>query len=293
MNKRSYSPGSEWLYVKIYAGSETIEALLTDVIGPFVQDLVARGVASKWHFVRYSDPDWHLRLRLLASSLDEWGACATAVHRLLDPYLQQQRVHRVALDTYEREVERYGDEGVDIAESIFHHDSDCVLRLCQLLEAAESDRWLVACVGIDWLLRDFGRELDERLRIMKRLSESFAREFEIGKAGDILLGKKYREHGRRLANSLAPSNTDDISADVTGALRTRSAALVPLASRLTTLVAASNSVPPLESLLESYVHMFTNRLFKTSGRKFETVVYDLLYRAYESATAKLRSRTPR
>ncbi len=60
---REFNFGSEWLYYKIYCGVEFADTLLSNHIGTVLQKNQQLGVLDKWFFIRYSDPDFHLRLR--------------------------------------------------------------------------------------------------------------------------------------------------------------------------------------------------------------------------------------
>ena len=60
---RRFPPGSEWLYAKLYTGIATADDVLLEVIAPLTQEALRRGAADKWFFIRYADPQWHLRLR--------------------------------------------------------------------------------------------------------------------------------------------------------------------------------------------------------------------------------------
>lgn len=71
---RSFSPGSEWLYAKLYTGTATADRLLKSVVRPVVSDAMRSGASDGWFFIRYSDPHWHLRVRFhgeAARLLDE------------------------------------------------------------------------------------------------------------------------------------------------------------------------------------------------------------------------------
>src|SRR5262249_16179051 len=57
--RRSFPPGSEWLYAKLYAGPATLDQLLRDVIRPIVEVASRTGAVDRWFFIRYGDPDWH------------------------------------------------------------------------------------------------------------------------------------------------------------------------------------------------------------------------------------------
>jgi hypothetical protein len=61
---RRFPPGSEWLYAKLYTGAATADQVLRQVVRPVTEAALRCGAADGWFFIRYGDPDWHLRLRL-------------------------------------------------------------------------------------------------------------------------------------------------------------------------------------------------------------------------------------
>ena len=78
------------------------------------------GAADGWFFVRYGDPDWHLRVRFHGEPARLHAEVLPALQAAAAPLLDDGRVWRLQLDTYEREVERYGGpEGVALAERLF------------------------------------------------------------------------------------------------------------------------------------------------------------------------------
>ncbi len=125
-----YEPGGEWLYAKVYAAEPTHETLLTRELPALLGRLPA-GV-DRWFFLRYRDPEPHLRVRFhgtpdllsgeLLPRLRDWAAAAR----------EGGAIRRFALDTYEPEVHRYG--GPDViaaAEELFRADSEAVIGQLQ------------------------------------------------------------------------------------------------------------------------------------------------------------------
>ncbi len=53
--KRKFSPGSEWLYFKVYCGCKTAEKALTGIVLPYVEQGIRQGTFEYFHFVRYRD----------------------------------------------------------------------------------------------------------------------------------------------------------------------------------------------------------------------------------------------
>ena len=71
MTKRNFILGSNWLYFKIYTGYKTADFLLTDIIHPIVQNLQRQNLISHWFFIRYNDPDFHIRIRFYISDTQQ------------------------------------------------------------------------------------------------------------------------------------------------------------------------------------------------------------------------------
>ena len=62
--KRKFVPGEEWVFLKIYGGPKLLERLLVDEIFPLLEDMVSEKYIHQYFFIRYADPDYHLRLRI-------------------------------------------------------------------------------------------------------------------------------------------------------------------------------------------------------------------------------------
>ena len=166
--RRSFPPGSEWLYAKLYTGTATADrpaARGGDAGGARAPS--AAGAADRWFFIRYGDPEWHLRVRFHGDPARLQPEVLPRLHAALDPLLADGRIWRVQLDTYEREIERYGGpEGIALAERLFQADSDAVLDILEMLEGDEGAdvRWRLALRGIDMLLGDLGFDPETRMR---------------------------------------------------------------------------------------------------------------------------------
>ena len=71
--KRTFIIGEEWLYYKIYCGNRTSDTILIDVIKPLTESLLKEKIIDKWFFIRYSDPENHLRVRFHCSNISKLG----------------------------------------------------------------------------------------------------------------------------------------------------------------------------------------------------------------------------
>ncbi|HEX8823197.1 MAG TPA: lantibiotic dehydratase, partial [Archangium sp.] len=275
---RSFLPGSEWLYLKLYTGAATADRLLVETVAPLVKSALGSGAADGWFFLRYGDPDWHLRLRFHGAP-ERLKALAGELPGVLEPLHQEGLLWKVQLDTYEREVERYGGpEAMLLAERVFQADSEAVLELLTLLPGDEGAdaRWRLMLGGMDLLLSDLGFGLEARLQVVTELRESFGREFQVERTIERQLNERFRKE-RRSTEALLGSRADSpVLARGLEVLRRRSDKLAPTFAGLKALVAAGKSGVSLAGLAGSFLHMHANRMARSAARAQELVLYDLL-----------------
>jgi len=58
--KRTFIPGDEWLYIKLYTGYKTADTILTEILPEIISKLKDEQLIDKWFFIRYYDPHYHL-----------------------------------------------------------------------------------------------------------------------------------------------------------------------------------------------------------------------------------------
>jgi thiopeptide-type bacteriocin biosynthesis protein len=288
-NVRTFGPASEWLYYKIYAGAGLIDRLLAGPLGHAIHSGVGSGAAQQWFFIRYGDPEWHLRLRFRGHPERLREEVMPTVGAALEPYLSTGQIWRVQVDTYQREVERYGGPfGVEMAEQIFGVDSVAVLEILQVLDAENTDaRWRLAFRGVDDLLSDFGLNLNQKREVLTPAREGFAREFQVDAALRHTLGMRFRHWRRGLEGLLAGDLDDQVDCrQAHEALVRRSARLRPLVVELTGHVLNRRVRVPMPDYLRAVVHMHVNRVIRSAPRAHEMVLYDFLIRSYDSLLAR-------
>jgi thiopeptide-type bacteriocin biosynthesis protein len=287
--RRNFAPGSEWLYAKLYAGSATADQIL-EALAPLVAEV------PQWFFIRYSDPHWHLRFRVHGEPAWLYGEILPRLAAITRPMLDDGRMWRFQLDTYEREVERYGGPlGIGLAERLFSVDSACTVDLLGMLagDAGIDARWRLALRGIDQLLEDLGLDVPARLALMRNVRDGFAREHRVDGAVMFqrVLGDKYRKEKPAL-DALLDRARDADSDFAPGFERfaRRSADSAPIIAELRDAEQRGALTSTILELAPSYVHMFVNRLIRSAQRAHELVLYDLLVRLYESQLARAKQK---
>jgi thiopeptide-type bacteriocin biosynthesis protein len=284
--ERSFLPGSEWLYAKIYCGTATADRVLSLLVAPLVEQSLSTGAADGWFFIRYGDPDWHVRLRLHGPPQRLAAEALPTLHAACAPLLESGELARVVLDTYEREVERYGGpQGILLAEQLFQADSEAALAIVETLAGDEGAdaRWRLTLRGIDFLLDDFAYPLEARHALLKRIRESFGREFRVNSLFEKQLGDRYRKERLALEELLDPTQEEEsMLAPGFAILRRRSEQHAPIVARLREAERAGRLTLSIDQLLPSYIHMLANRLLRSAARAQELVLYDFLERIYLS-----------
>jgi thiopeptide-type bacteriocin biosynthesis protein len=265
-------PGSDWLFAKLYCPRAFEDDLLTGPVAELCQQALAMGVAEDWFFIRYTDPDPHLRLRFRGDSERLTKELLPQVCYWANGLLSEGLCTRLCFDTYDREVERFGGTaGTMAAEAIFGADSRAVIEMLRLsrgglLELAMTN---LAVLSIDNLLAGLGASEAERVAWYRERVSS-----------RTTAGEEYRRRKEVLRRLLG--DPEQIRAQPGGdalarALAARTDRVVAIGQRLDTLIVSGELVQPKSRLYSSYVHLHCNRLL-AGDRLAEEQVLGLLAR---------------
>jgi thiopeptide-type bacteriocin biosynthesis protein len=256
VQQRHLLPGQGCLYFKLY-GPATHQ---NDVLAALAEPLQAGAVP--WFFVRYRDPEAHLRVRIMGSP-ETLQALQLLVMQEIERLRSRGLVTRVLLDTYEREIERYGGPAtMPLCEAIFTVDSAVVRTQRQALSslAHKLSRPVpiedLALLGIDTLARGLGLAQDARHALYIQLDEGYFAE-RIGEPHYAAELKEQANKGRARARELLGATKEG------GAMarwqQNFIEALRPYADQLKQTIVAGASCRPLSEIAASLVHMHANR----------------------------------
>ena len=267
-------PGTDWLHLRLDVQPEDQDDLLIRDIADFAAFAQNTSIIDRWFFVRYADPLPHLRVRfhghpraLVTELLPELLAWANDL-------VERRECSGFSLDTYEREITRYGGvDALDACESVFAVDSEMTIELIRAI-AQDADRVELAVLSCDDLLAAFQLEASDRLGLLRR-SVQDRRDSSAA----------YRERQRDL-RALLSGDGDALSTPAGAAsthliLRERRRLLSPYAAKLLRLGADRRLGRPLTDVLASVLHLHLNRLLGPT-RHEEQLVLGLLLRTEES-----------
>ncbi|MCG7498028.1 lantibiotic dehydratase [Vibrio sp. Of7-15] len=281
--KRRFMPGSEWLSLKIYGGNSVVENVLRDHLGPLIEKMKAEQKFSQWFFMRYSDPEWHIRLRFKGEPSTLLSQVLPNCSELLAPLIETGQVARFEVAPYDREVERYGGEKtISLAESCFENNSEYTLDVLKLMDAyGEEARWRAAMLGVDQLLSAFEYSLQDKLALITLLREGFGKEFNETAELRRHLGARHRGFSGLINSDLSRHirPEGELQSSLYQLLEANKEPIFSLARHVLSLLDEQASVTK-DELLASLLHMHNNRIFKAYNRQHELVIYDLLRRHY-------------
>jgi lantibiotic biosynthesis protein len=243
-----------WIYAQLAVPKVSELEVMTTKVRSLVESSEIEGSIDRWFFIRYTEPDNHLRLRFRCGDRPS----AQSVMRTVSTWSQALLVHgtasRISFHPYRPERERYGgNDAILLAESIFWIDSYTVLDLLEIVRrlSSPSDIALLATTSVHSLLRSLAVTAVEAnewcLGLIKTRPES---------------GALYREVGPSLREIFVEPETlsAHVSPEGCDVLERRERELAVLGSQLWRLENENQLSRPRASIARDLVHMHCNRL---------------------------------
>jgi class I lanthipeptide synthase len=256
------------LYALLTADQEHHDALLSELVTPVTRRILGEPELDSIFFVRYSEPVWQLRFRILGEP--EW--IDRRVRPLLDTALpdlaRRGLAERWEYASYDREVARYGgEEGMRLAEKVFFHDSVLCLDLLEAerMGLTSKSRRELSLLYADRLLDLMQFTREERLAFYAH-GYRWALDMETWQEEEMrLLDARYQELKGGLYDLLIGSQREDPIVAWGGEAPARAAqqafaALEETTGRLREAYAAGRISQEIVYLVWCYAHMQCNRM---------------------------------
>lgn len=271
-------PGEQWSYVKLYCTPTQQEEVLAGPLQDLLRTFNETRACDHWFYIRYADPDHHLRLRLHAATPEQ--PVLTNLLAWSRTLARRGLIQRYTLDTYAREVGRYGGPAaIELLEQTFSIDSE----FCRGLVAALYEHHLtlssmeIAVLSSDHYFAALGYDLEQRLHWLEERVEKYA------------WSREYHAERKRYCELFAPwdvSGRGTIDQPTGGAMKKPAAfpdlaeqrekfdllceplkQLPPLAVRIRELAQSNQLWVSEEELLGSLAHMHKIRLLDLDGKR--------------------------
>ncbi len=256
---------------------------------PLIKIHLSEKIIDKWFFIRYSDPDFHLRIRFRLTNPLHLIKIITEINQIIKPLLETFQVSKFQTDTYVRDLARYGSSTISHSETLFFIDSGTTTQMLDLITGKEGEeiRWYFAIKSVDALLLDFNFTEKQQLELINHLQTSFGNEFGMNKNLKIQIDQKFRNN-RTLLNNLLKRDSNSLSKynSLFELIRLRSKKNFFIIKEIYTLKENSSLDVDIYNLVASYIHMTLNRIFRSKPRFNEMLIYSFLYRYYKSNLAR-------
>lgn len=279
MTQRRYIVGDEWIYLKIYSGPKTIESIFIHDIMRMVNLLIKQEFVDSFFFIRYMDPNYHIRLRLHCPNIDNYGYILRKINKCLNSYVKNLIISKVELDTYSRELERYAkktSKSIVYFERIFYYDSYFITKCLRRSSCTDQTRYKITLRFIDSILSKYGFDLDGKINFSEKMRVLYFQ--EIYQSNGIIgkkLNSKYRDDRAEIYNCFSTYDKDCF-----------------WHKEIDMYMSFIDTFPKSVILIQknelsSIIHMHVNRMYRTKQRIVELVIYWYINKYYRSQKARL------
>jgi thiopeptide-type bacteriocin biosynthesis protein len=192
---RFFLPGDKWVYYKIYTTEAVADKIIANELRYIILKLKNSNYITKFHYLRYNDPDFHIRIRVCYTDKLYLPNIIDSFNNGLNPLVVDGYVSNMVIDKYEREVERYGSNEINYIESIFCFDSLAMMNIIatKYFNYGEENRIITALFSLDKLFASFDFVLSERIDILNNYLNNFDSKYRTDKYRKVKLDKLFRK----------------------------------------------------------------------------------------------------
>ncbi|MDN3548912.1 lantibiotic dehydratase [Mucilaginibacter aquaedulcis] len=276
---RYFFPGDEWLYVKLFCTPESSDQLLSGLIREFLHK--NKGGINQWFFIRYQENGYHLRLRFMVED-GHAGSLLINLKNELRQGTYRELVKAFQVDSYHRELERYGTDLIGQVERYFEASSNLVLELGTGNEGVPLSEFQAAFWVTYHLLVVFLPVESERSGFLSQVTTGFFSEFGGAKLLKVDMDARFRVLRTDL---VAAMELPGSSVGLNQACIQELEKLLTVARIITNAAEAKTSIEKT-GLFADLIHMHLNRAFRDHPREQEFLVYHCLQKHLISERAR-------
>ncbi|MGN6638559.1 MAG: thiopeptide-type bacteriocin biosynthesis protein [Mucilaginibacter sp.] len=257
-SRRLHLPGDNWIYFHLYCHYAEADNLLINFIYPFLKK--HRKNIQCWFFVRYSDPNPHLRLRIRLKIAEAGYTTTAELSSILRSSILNGIIHDFQQRMYTPETKRYG-ENMDLTERYFEADSELTIELISK-KYSINERYLLSMELLESLLANEKFNFKEKQQFLSSVSTALSREFKVEPKGFKKINHLFKQLN-----------------DGSFKFKTSGRAMEIKLERTKKLMAAALCNPSgtrKKQLIADLFHMHVNRLFINDQRMHEMIIYNFM-----------------
>lgn len=262
-----------WLYFKLYC--RELDAIITNEVLPFCKQWMEKGVIKQFYFIRYADPDIHIRLRIQMNDFKE-NTNNIICYTWLNNLSRNSKIKEYTINIYERELERYGGAiPFDYVEKFFCLDSMYITEVLSTKRTEEMNEQLVVMSNI-FILNIFDNSYERQLNLFENYMtnlNNYKKEFKKSMKEYIMICKLLNDYIP--LKKLKFKNSGGID-EVIQLLNSRNEMLKQYIIKLHELDKQGGLANTIDDIIFSILHMHCNRF--RGNRIFETKTLELTYR---------------
>jgi len=279
--QRSFPLGSEWLYFKFYCGASSGDLVLTETIMPMIQHFSTLNLLKKWFFIKYVDPDFHIRLRMQLVNQEDFAKVTQMINTTVMQSRNRLLIQKFQPDTYVREIERYGNNSMELCESMFCVDSLITLQLLHIFKGDQNQvrKSLCGLKLVDHMLNLFNLSLTEKTELISTYKKGYQAEFRTNKKTNEKINAKYNAYKDVIMETMGES-INPLYKNINILLEHKSQMMKPLVEEVLNLHEQEKLNNDLPFLISSLLHMMLNRLITQKERIHELLIYEFLFKYY-------------
>lgn len=268
-DERILIPGQDdWFYFKLYGYSKRKNELIAYLYDK-LENLITSHKVKQYFFIRYSDPEQHLRVRVRSEKDMKFIVFDELMH-LFERLRNAGLISEVIIDTYEREIVRYGGtQLIENAEKYFFYDSRAVMKIIYM-QQLKKEKFNLEYIGVSFMtmaMEAFRLSLKQREELLCSISNQslYRKEFQQDRK-NLIDAVNCANQWIEIRNKINYPYVYDYLEDLFVPLKEYVDAVYQTdqGGRLTNTV---------ENIMRSIIHMFCNRL--VANNAWETKIYAL------------------
>lgn len=282
MNKASsIKDTKEWIYFKVYCHPLSSDIILCDYLIPLVKKHIKSSTIREWFWIRYNDPQYHIRFRLQVSKnmrssiFEDFSTCITKLsfNKLINYFVT---------DIYKQEIDRYSLYLIKDVETVFTSSSNIVgrfLKIKGILNYNDNKVVIEAVLSINEILVAFGLSYSERMQLCKSQFDQFYIEFDSPKSLKPEIEKLYKKLSDDIVSifncNKSRNSYNFLKRDIFNLIHEFKVKKVKDVT--------------LTKLAVDIIHMHLNRLYFDNQRYLEMATYYILYRTLNTEIHKSKA----